>query len=95
MNESNAHLPKPSASTVNGHNSITSLDATISNVNGARSANADLLTETTQRHHPSSSNGNGVLVKTCKRCLGKGRVITNAGTGLTKECKCNTEINKL
>lgn len=88
MNESNAHLPKPSASTANGHNFTTSLDAITSNVNGATSASADLLTETTLRPLQFSSNGSGGLAKTCKRCLGKGRVITNAGTGLTKECNC-------
>lgn len=89
MNESSEPLRKQSASTANGHNSITSLDATSSSANGQRSANADLLTETTQRHHPYSSNGSGGLAaKTCKKCLGKGRVITNAGTGLTKECNC-------
>jgi len=25
--------------------------------------------------------------KTCKRCMGKGKVITNAGTGLIAPCK--------
>lgn len=29
--------------------------------------------------------------KTCKRCLGKGRILVNSGTGRTEPCpKCST-----
>jgi phage FluMu protein Com len=32
-------------------------------------------------------------MKTCTHCLGKGRIIVNAGTGLMKLCpKCNTVV---
>lgn len=49
---------------------------------------ADSLPAKVSPPTPSCSNGIDVLPsKTCARCLGRGRVIVNAGTGLLLDCR--------
>ena len=75
-------------SEVNGHNSNTSLAASLSNAPRLISAVADSIAAKVVQSPHSSLNGAGDLpaVKTCKRCLGTGHILRNAGTGLLGPC---------
>ena len=72
----------------NGHDSNTNLGASMSNAPRLLSAVADSMTAKVAPSPLSSLSGAGdlPLVKTCKRCLGAGHILRNAGTGLLGPC---------
>jgi len=74
--------------TKNGHDSNTSLAASLSNAPRLLSAVADSIAALVAPCHLSSLSGASdlPLVKTCKRCLGTGHILRNAGTGLLGPC---------
>jgi hypothetical protein len=76
------------ANEVNGHDSNTNLAASMSNAPRLLSAVADSIQAKVAPSPLSSLSGAGDLpaVKTCKRCLGTGHILRNAGTGLLGPC---------
>jgi hypothetical protein len=75
-------------SEVNGHGLNTNLAASLSNAPRLLSAVADSIAAKVAPSPHSSLSGGGDLpaVKTCKRCLGTGHILRNAGTGLLGPC---------
>ena len=89
MNKSETISTAPQyVSEVNGHGSNTSLGACMSNAPRLLSAVADSIAAKAVLCQPSSLSGGDVLplAKTCKRCLGTGHILRNAGTGLLGPC---------
>ena len=76
------------ANEVNGPSLTMSLGASLSNAPRLLSAVADSIAAKVALSPHSSLSGGGDLpvVKTCKRCLGTGRILRNAGTGLLGLC---------
>jgi hypothetical protein len=80
-------MPPQLVETENSHSYITILDAILSSAPKVISVVADLLMATVDPFPPSSSAGGSVSPsKTCRRCLGTGRILRNAGTGLLGDC---------
>jgi ABC-type uncharacterized transport system substrate-binding protein len=75
-------------SEVNGHDSNTSLAASMSNAPRLLSAVADSIAAKEVPSPHSSLNGANDLpaVKACKRCFGARRILRNAGTGSLGPC---------
>jgi hypothetical protein len=79
--------PPQLVGTENSLDSNTSLAACLSNAPKVISVVADLPMATVAPFPLSSSVGVSVSPsKTCRRCLGTGRIMHNAGTGLLGDC---------